>query len=253
MSLNLTELPKILVSHGNDPKEDASLGMKPLTIRDFPLNERPRERMLKEGAHALSNQELLAILLRSGTKQESVLQLSQKLIGRFEGLNLLKDATIDELTSVKGIGNAKAVEILASLELGKRVNQLKIEERYVIRSPEDGAKYVMDEMRFLSQEHFVCIYLNTKNQVLHKKTVFIGSLNASIVHPREVFKEAMRRSAASIICFHNHPSGDPNPSREDIDVTQRLTECGKIIGIDLLDHIIIGDQKFVSLKEKGYV
>ncbi|WP_257346639.1 RadC family protein [Pseudalkalibacillus decolorationis] len=227
--------------------------MKPLTIRDFPLNERPRERMLKEGAHALSNQELLAILLRSGTKQESVLQLSQKLIGRFEGLNLLKDATIDELTSVKGIGNAKAVEILASLELGKRVNQLKIEERYVIRSPEDGAKYVMDEMRFLSQEHFVCIYLNTKNQVLHKKTVFIGSLNASIVHPREVFKEAMRRSAASIICFHNHPSGDPNPSREDIDVTQRLTECGKIIGIDLLDHIIIGDQKFVSLKEKGYV
>ncbi|WLD95431.1 DNA repair protein RadC [Alkalihalobacillus sp. AL-G] len=227
--------------------------MKPLTIRDFPLNERPRERMLKEGATALSNQELLAILLRSGTKEESVLQLSHRMIRQFEGLNLLKDATIDELTSVKGIGNAKAVEILASLELGKRVNRLQLEERYVIRSPEDGAKYVMDEMRFLSQEHFVCIYLNTKNQVLHKKTVFIGSLNASIVHPREVFKEAMRRSAASIICFHNHPSGDPNPSREDIDVTQRLTECGKIIGIDLLDHIIIGDQKFISLKEKGYV
>jgi DNA repair protein RadC len=137
--------------------------------------------------------------------------------------------------------------------LGKRVSRLQIDERYIIRSPDDGAKYVMDEMRFLSQEHFVCIYLNTKNQVLHKKTVFIGSLNASIVHPREVFKEAMRRSAASIICFHNHPSGDPNPSREDIEVTQRLTECGKIIGIDLLDHIIIGDQKFVSLKEKGYV
>lgn len=229
------------------------MGMKPLTIRDFPLNERPRERMLKEGAQALSNQELLAILLRSGTKEESVLQLSQRLIRQFEGLNLLKDATVDELTTVKGIGNAKAVEILASLELGKRVNRLQLEDRYVIRSPEDGANYVMDEMRFLSQEHFVCIYLNTKNQVLHKKTVFIGSLNASIVHPREVFKEAMRRSAASVICFHNHPSGDPNPSREDIDVTQRLTECGKIIGIDLLDHIIIGDQKFISLKEKGYV
>ncbi|WP_311775174.1 DNA repair protein RadC [Alkalihalobacillus sp. TS-13] len=227
--------------------------MKPLTIRDFPLNERPRERMLKEGANVLSNQELLAIILRSGTKEESVLQLSHRLIQQFEGLNLLKDATIDELIAVKGIGNAKAVEILASLELGKRVNRLQIEGRYIIRSPEDGANYVMDEMRFLSQEHFVCIYLNTKNQVLHKQTVFIGSLNASIVHPREVFKEAMRRSAASIICFHNHPSGDPNPSREDIEVTQRLSECGKIVGIDVLDHIIIGNQKFVSLKEKGYV
>ncbi|MCF6138098.1 RadC family protein [Pseudalkalibacillus berkeleyi] len=227
--------------------------MKPLTIRDFPLNERPRERMLKEGANVLSNQELLAILLRSGTKEESVLQLAQRVIQQFEGLNLLKDATVDELTSVKGIGNAKAIEILASLELGKRVSRLQLDERYIIRSPDDGANYVMDEMRFLSQEHFVCIYLNTKNQVLHKQTVFIGSLNASIVHPREVFKEAMKRSAASIICFHNHPSGDPSPSREDIEVTQRLTECGKIMGIDLLDHIIIGDQKFVSLKEKGYV
>ncbi|WP_349410820.1 RadC family protein [Pseudalkalibacillus sp. SCS-8] len=209
--------------------------------------------MLKEGANVLSNQELLAILLRSGTKEESVLQLAQRVIQQFEGLHLLKDATIDELTTVKGIGNAKAVEILASLELGKRVSRLQIEERYIIRSPEDGARYVMDEMRFLSQEHFVCIYLNTKNQVLHKQTVFIGSLNASIVHPREVFKEAMKRSAASVICFHNHPSGDPHPSREDIEVTQRLLECGKIVGIDLLDHIIIGDQKFVSLKEKGYV
>ncbi len=243
----------ISVSHGIYPKEDLHLGIKPLTIRDFPLNERPRERMLKEGANVLSNQELLAIILRSGTKEESVLQLSHRLIQQFEGLNLLKDATIDELIAVKGIGNAKAVEILASLELGKRVNRLQIEGRYIIRSPEDGANYVMDEMRFLSQEHFVCIYLNTKNQVLHKQTVFIGSLNASIVHPREVFKEAMRRSAASIICFHNHPSGDPNPSREDIEVTQRLSECGKIVGIDVLDHIIIGNQKFVSLKEKGYV
>ena len=123
----------------------------------------------------------------------------------------------------------------------------------MIRSPEDGAKYVMNDMRFLIQEHFVCLYLNTKNQVLHKQTVFIGSLNASIVHPREVYKEALRRSAASIICIHNHPSGDPAPSREDIEVTKRLAECGKIIGIDLLDHLIIGENKFVSLKEKGYL
>ncbi len=124
---------------------------------------------------------------------------------------------------------------------------------YSIRSPEDGANYVMNDMRFLSQEHFVCLYLNTKNQVLHKQTIFIGSLNASIVHPREVFKEAFRRSAASIICVHNHPSGDPTPSREDIEVTKRLVECGRIIGIDVLDHLIIGEKKFISLKEKGYL
>jgi DNA repair protein RadC len=111
----------------------------------------------------------------------------------------------------------------------------------------------MEDMRFLTQEHFVSVYLNTKNQVIHKKTVFIGSLNASIVHPREVYKEALKRSAASIICIHNHPSGDPTPSREDIEVTKRLAECGKIIGIELLDHLIIGEQKYVSLKEKGYV
>jgi DNA repair protein RadC len=111
----------------------------------------------------------------------------------------------------------------------------------------------MEEMRFLTQEHFVCLYLNTKNQVLHKRTIFIGSLNASIVHPREIFKEAFRRSAASIICLHNHPSGDPAPSKEDIEVTKRLVECGKIIGIDLLDHLIIGEHKYVSLKEKGYL
>jgi DNA repair protein RadC len=112
---------------------------------------------------------------------------------------------------------------------------------------------VMNDMRFLSQEHFVCLYLNTKNQVLHKQTIFIGSLNASIVHPREVFREALKRSAASIICLHNHPSGDPAPSREDIEVTKRLVECGKMIGIDVLDHLIIGENKFVSLKEKGYL
>lgn len=131
--------------------------------------------------------------------------------------------------------------------------QVKPGVKYAIRSPEDGANYVMEEMRTLLQEHFVCLYLNTKNQVLHKQTIFIGSLNSSIVHPREVFKEAFRRSAASIICVHNHPSGDPTPSREDIDVTKRLQECGLIIGIELLDHLIIGDRKYISLKEKGYM
>ncbi|MBF0706373.1 MULTISPECIES: RadC family protein [Bacillales] len=222
-------------------------------IRDYPEEERPRERLMKDGPETLSNQELLAIILRTGTKQESVLQLSYRIIQNFEGLRLLKDASIEELTSLNGVGTAKAVQLIAAMELGRRVSRLQLEERYTIRSPEDGANYVMEDMRFLSQEHFVCLYLNTKNQVLHRQTVFVGSLNASIVHPREVFREAFRRSAASLICFHNHPSGDPTPSREDIEVTKRLAECGKMLGIDMLDHIIIGDQKFISLKEKGYV
>ncbi|MDQ0224710.1 RadC family protein [Metabacillus niabensis] len=222
-------------------------------IRDFPQDERPRERLINDGPDKLSNQELLAIILRTGTSKESVLNLSQKLLKHFEGLRMLTNATVEEITSISGIGKAKAAQIIAAMELGRRINRLTYDDRYTIRSPQDGANYVMDEMRFLSQEHFVCLYLNTKNQVLHKQTVFIGSLNASIVHPREVFKEAFKRSAASVICVHNHPSGDPTPSREDIEVTKRLTECGKMLGIELLDHLIIGDQKYVSLKEKGYV
>jgi DNA repair protein RadC len=224
-----------------------------LMIRDFPEDERPRERFMKSGPQSLSNHELIAILLCTGTKEESVLQLSNRLLTQFEGLRLLKSATLQEMTEIKGIGQTKAIQILAAVELGRRVSNLAFDERFCIRSPEDGAKYMMNDMRFLTQEHFVCLYLNTKNQVIHKQTIFIGSLNASIVHPREVFREALKRSAASIICLHNHPSGDPAPSREDIEVTKRLAECGKIIGVDLLDHLIIGENKFVSLKEKGYL
>jgi DNA repair protein RadC len=237
---------------GVDNREVEEQAM-PLMIRDVPKDARPRERLLSDGPESLSNQELLAILLRTGTKDESVLELAQRLLHHFEGLRSLKDATIEEMTSIKGIGKAKAMQILAALELGRRISRLSYDERYEIRSPEDGAKYVMEDMRFLSQEHFVAIYLNTKNQVIHRKTVFIGSLNSSIVHPREVFKEAIKRSAASVICAHNHPSGDPTPSREDIEVTKRLAESGRIIGIELLDHLIIGDHTFISLKEKGYV
>ena len=221
-------------------------------IRDFPKDERPRERFVQSGPESLSNHELLALMLRTGTKEESVLQLANRLLTHFEGLRLLKDATLDEMTAIKGIGSAKAIQVLAAIELGRRVSNLNYDDRYVIRSPEDGAKYVMNDMRFLTQEHFVTLYLNTKNQVMNKKTIFIGSLNASIVHPREVYKEALRRSAASIICIHNHP-WRPSPSREDIEVTKRLNECGKIFGIDLLDHLIIGENKFVCLKEKGYL
>ncbi len=224
-----------------------------ILIRDYPTDERPRERMANNGASSLSNQELLAIILRTGTKNESVIHLANRVLTHFDGFRLLKDASLEEMTAIKGVGEAKAIQIMAAVEIGRRISNLTYDDRYVIRSPEDGANYVMNDMRFLSQEHFVCLYLNTKNQVLHRQTVFVGSLNASIVHPREVFKEAFRRSAASIICAHNHPSGDPSPSREDIEVTKRLAECGKIIGIDILDHLIIGDKKFISLKEKGYL
>lgn len=178
-----------------------------LMIRDVPKSERPRERMLKEGPQALSNQDLIALLLGSGTRTESVIQLSARVIQHFNGLKLLKEADVKELMSIHGIGEAKAVQLKASIELGRRIQQFPAEERYVIRSPEDVSHFMMDEMRHLNQEHFVALYLNTKNQVIHKQTLFIGSLNASIVHPREVFKEAFRYSAASIVCLHNHPSG----------------------------------------------
>src|SRR5699024_7470545 len=130
----------------------------------------------------------------------------------------------EELTDIKGIGKVKGVHLLAAFELGKRVHRLKFEERFVIKSPKDCAMYMMEEMRFLTQEHFICLFLSTKNQVIHQKTIFIGGLNSSLVHPREIFKEAIRRSAASIICLHNHPTGDPNPSKEDIEVTKRLVQ-----------------------------
>ncbi|MFB4166612.1 DNA repair protein RadC [Virgibacillus sp. JSM 102003] len=224
-----------------------------IMIKDVPKEDRPRERLLKLGSSHLSNQELVAILLGSGTREESVMTLSNRVLMHFEGLNLLKDATIEELTAIKGIGEAKGVLLLSAMELGRRMNQYKPNERYIVRSPEDGADYVMEEMRNLNQEHFVVLFLNTKNQIIHRQTIFIGSLNASIVHPREVYREAVKRSAASIICAHNHPSGDPAPSQEDIHVTRRLVESGKMIGIELLDHLVIGDRKFVSLKEKGYL
>ncbi|EOV9527788.1 hypothetical protein TU51_18335 [Bacillus cytotoxicus] len=176
-------------------------------IRDVLKEEQPRERLILEGASSLSNRELLAILLRTGSKEESVLTLADKILRHFDGLRMLRDATMEEITSIHGVGVAKASQLIAAFELGRRMVRLEYQHRYSIRSPEDCASYMMEEMRFLQQENFVCLYLNTKNQVMHRQTVFIGSLNASIVHPREVFKEAFRRAAASIICLHNHPSG----------------------------------------------
>ena len=223
-----------------------------LKIHDVHVADRPRERLIRQGAKSLSNQELLAILLGTGTKQESVLTVANRVLLTFEKLHNLKYATLEEMTEIKGIGEAKAVLLLASIELGRRLASKEDEQRYTIRSPEDAANFLMQDMTSLQQEHFVVLFLNVKNQILHKKTIFVGSLNASIVHPREIFREAVKRSAASIICSHNHPSGVPTPSPEDIDVTTRLYEAGKIVGVDLLDHVIIGDHQFISMKEKGY-
>ncbi len=224
-----------------------------LKMKDMPKSERPRERLLQYGESHLSNQEIIAILLGNGTKQETVMDLANRLLMHFEGVKLLGEATIEELTAIKGIGQAKGVKLLGAIELGRRMHKYKPVDNYIIRSPEDGANFVMEEMRNLNQEHLVALFLNTKNQVIHRQTIFIGSLNASIVHPREIFREAVKRSAASVVCAHNHPSGNPAPSQEDIHVTRRLVEAGKIMGIEVLDHLVIGNQSYISLKEKGYM
>lgn len=224
-----------------------------MMIRDVNIADRPRERLLRQGAMSLSNQELLAILLRTGTKEESVLVLANRVLSTFERLHHLKHATIEEMVAIKGIGEVKAIQILAAIELGRRLSQKQNDDKYTVRSPQDAASYLMPDMTSLSQEHFVVLFLDVKNQIIHKKTIFIGGLNASIVHPREIFREAVKRSAASIICAHNHPSGVPTPSPEDIEVTKRIQEAGFIIGIELLDHVIIGDHQFISLKEKGFM
>jgi len=224
-----------------------------MMIRDVNIADRPRERLLRQGAMSLSNQELLAILLRTGTKEESVLVLANRVLSTFERLHHLKHATIEEMVAIKGIGEVKAIQILAAIELGRRLSQKQNDDKYTVRSPQDAAAYLMPDMTSLSQEHFVVLFLDVKNQIIHKKTIFIGGLNASIVHPREIFREAVKRSAASIICAHNHPSGVPTPSPEDIEVTKRIQEAGYIIGIELLDHVIIGDHQFISLKEKGFI
>lgn len=227
--------------------------MNSLMIRDLPLDERPRERLLTEGAEFLSNAELLAILLRTGTKNQSALQMAHYILQETEGLKFLNEMTIEELMTIKGIGRNKAIQLLASMELGKRMGRKPLTKISPIYSPEDCVAFLSAEMKHLTQEHFVVIFLDTKNYVIGKKTIFIGSLNKAIVHPREVFKEAIKRSSASIICAHNHPSGDPTPSEQDIGLTHRLYEAGELIGIKVLDHLIIGDEQFVSLKEKGYI
>ncbi|ERJ12785.1 RadC family protein [Haloplasma contractile] len=222
-------------------------------VRDMPLNERPREKFELKGPKQLNNQDLLAILIRTGTKEYSALNLAYEILKKFKTLDKLKICTIDQLTEIKGIGRAKAIQILAAIEIGYRINATELERGLQIKSPSDCAKFLMDEVKNLEQEHFIGIYLDTKNKVLAKKTIFIGSLNRAICSPREVFKEALRHGCASIIVAHNHPSGDPTPSKEDIRVTQRLIDVGDLMGIEVLDHLVVGSQGYISLREEKYI
>ncbi|ABS35087.1 DNA repair protein RadC [Clostridium botulinum] len=222
-------------------------------IKDLPKNERPQERLIRYGAEVLSNSELLAVILRTGTKNQNIMMLASSLIKETGGLDQLFNQSIEELTKIKGIGVTKAVQILALSELSKRFKTYKSGNEYKISTPLDVSNLVMEDMKYLKQEKLKILILNTKNIVTYIRDVFIGTLNSSIVHPREIFCEAIKKNGASIIICHNHPSGDPTPSKEDINITLRLKECGKLIGIDLLDHIIIGENKYVSMKEKGTI
>jgi len=222
-------------------------------MKELPEDIRPRERLLKEGAGVLSESELLAILLGTGSREATALELASLVMARFKNLRLLLDATVEELSEVKGVGPAKASQIKAALELARRVSQYTGPSLPVITSPEDAVGLVMEEMRHYDREHFRALLLNTKNQVIWRDNVSVGTLNSSSVHPRELFRNAIKKSAASVILVHNHPSGDPTPSREDLDVTGRLCEAGRIIGIEVLDHIIIGDNRYTSFKTKGLI
>ncbi|MBP2633262.1 MAG: repair protein RadC [Firmicutes bacterium] len=228
---------------------------KPLMIKDLPNDERPREKLLTRGVQSLSNAELLAILLRTGTKEDSVMRVAEKLLCEYQANGLASIANLSprDFSKIKGIGMVKAITVIAAMELGKRLATNPTNERYVIRSPKDVADYMMARLRYENKEYFISILLNTKNQVLASPTISIGSLNASIVHPREIFREAIQYAAASIILIHNHPSGDPNPSKEDLFVTEKLTKAGNLMDIAVLDHVIIGDNKYISLKENGII
>lgn len=222
-------------------------------MREVPHEERPRERMMRYGAEALSHAELLAILLRTGTQRQSAVQLAGAILKQCGNIRNLMDMSIEEMTAIRGIGPAKALQLRAGIELGRRIARSRLGDAVTVRKPGDAAEYVMDELRYLKKEHFVCLFLNTKNHIIAQETLSIGTLNASLVHPREVFRAAIKCSSASIICVHNHPSGDPTPSPEDISLTKRLAEAGRLVGIEILDHLIIGDGRFVSLKEHGHL
>jgi len=223
------------------------------TIARMPKAERPRERLLTHGPQALSSRELLALVLNTGTAKRSSLALADELLVRWRDLRQLADASVEEIMQVKGVGPAKAARLLAALELGRRLVINSVEERPRIRSAADVAALSLPRMRDLPREEFVAFLLDTRHRVIETKTISIGHLNASLVHPRELSREGVRRSAAAMILAHHHPSGDPEPSADDVRLTRRLQEAGKLLGITVLDHVIIGDNRYVSMRERGFM
>jgi DNA repair protein RadC len=225
---------------------------KSFTIHDLPLSERPRERLQKLGAEALSAQEILAVILGRGVAGESVMVTAQRLLSQFGNLKGIADASVEELSQVRGIGIAKAAQIKAAFELSSRLDGYsQAGDKPVVKTPEDVNILVKARLRGKKKEYFLALLLDTRNQLIKVSEIAVGSLDSSIVHPREVFKEAISASAAAAVFVHNHPSGDASASEDDIKLTKRLAEAGELVGIEVLDHIIIGDKKFLSLKREG--
>ncbi|MBI4200905.1 MAG: DNA repair protein RadC [Chloroflexi bacterium] len=217
----------------------------------MPASERPRERLRDHGAAYLSNAELIAILLRTGTDSENVIDLATRLLVEYGGLDGIARASFRELAQRHGMGEAKVAQLKAALELGRRLLATTGEARATVHSPQDVANLLMAEMALLDQEHFRVLLLNTRNQVLGVSEVYKGNVNSAVIRASEVFQEAVRSNCPAVILVHNHPSGDPTPSAEDVRVTQQLLEAGRLLDIEVLDHIIIGQQRFASLKERG--
>ena len=224
-----------------------------LFINEMPEDCLPRERLETVGERALSNQELLAILLRTGSREQNVMELASTVLKHFHHLNELKSASLAELMFIKGVGRVKAIELRAAIEFGYRLQQSQPVKLGKISSSYQIAQTLIYELRDFQQEHLVCLYLNTKNEVIRQETIFMGSLNQSIAHPREVFRGAVKYSAARIVLAHNHPSGNPTPSQSDILFTQRMYECGEMMGIEMLDHIIVGHNKYISMREENFL
>lgn len=226
--------------------------MSGVMIKELPSEERPRERLQRYGAHALSTQELLAIVLRTGTGGRSAIDLAEELLKDHKDIRGIACASVEQLAKIKGIGPVKGIQIAACIELGRRLQEMRADRRE-IKSPQDAVDLLMPRLRDADKELFYGILLDSRARIIREVEISKGSLNNSIVHPREVFKAAITASAESIIVAHNHPSGDPTPSPEDRRVTARLQEAGKLMGIELVDHLIIGDGRWVSLKECGFL
>ncbi len=223
-----------------------------MTVHDLPASERPRERLQRLGAEALSAQEVLAVILGRGIAGESVMVTAQRLLSEFGGLKGVAEASLEELSKVRGIGLAKAAQLKAAVELGVRTDgRAGGDEKVSLTTPEEVVAAVGGRLRDKKKEYFLALFLDTRNRLIKTAEISVGSLDSSIVHPREVFKEAVAASAASVIFVHNHPSGDTEPSPDDISLTKRLVGAGEIMGIEVLDHVIIGGREYLSLKREG--